>query len=79
MEAVMTDERIQELLQFKTKDYSDCPVLTEEQLKQFKPRYASLIPVDPDVLEWLKKSSEGGDYQRKANAMLREAMHTASI
>ncbi|MDR0555166.1 MAG: hypothetical protein LBG76_10285 [Treponema sp.] len=73
----MTDERIDELLRFKTKDFTDCPVLTEEQLKEFKPRYANLLPLDSDVLEWLKRSSEDGDYPWKANALLRNAMTAA--
>jgi hypothetical protein len=33
---VMADERIAELQNFKTKDYSDCPAQTPEQLKKFK-------------------------------------------
>jgi hypothetical protein len=35
---VMTDERIAELQNFKTKDFSDCPAQTPEQLKEFKPK-----------------------------------------
>ena len=35
----MTDERIDELQNFKTKNYTDCPVQTPEQLREFKPRY----------------------------------------
>ena len=27
------------LTNYKTKDYSDCPIQTEEQLKAFKPKY----------------------------------------
>ncbi|MCL1994478.1 MAG: hypothetical protein FWG66_16160 [Spirochaetes bacterium] len=36
---VMSDERIAELQNFKTKDFADCPVQTEEQLQEFKPKY----------------------------------------
>jgi len=36
----MSDERIAELQNFKTKDYSDCPVQTQEQLQEFKPKFA---------------------------------------
>jgi hypothetical protein len=36
---VMTDERIAELQNFETKDFSDCPAQTQEQLKEFKPKY----------------------------------------
>jgi hypothetical protein len=35
----MSDERIAELQNFKTKDYTDCPVQTPEQLQEFKPKY----------------------------------------
>ena len=35
----MTDERIAELQNFKTKDFTDCPVQTPEQLREFKPKY----------------------------------------
>jgi hypothetical protein len=77
MGLIMTDERIDELLRFKTKDYRDCPILSEEQLKKLKPRYSSFIPIDGDVLEWLKKNSTDGDFKRHANLMLREAMEAA--
>ena len=36
---VMSDERIVELQNFKTKDFGDCPVQTIEQLQEFKPKY----------------------------------------
>ena len=35
----MSDERIAELKNFKTKDFNDCPVQTLEQLREFKPKY----------------------------------------
>jgi hypothetical protein len=35
----MSDERIAELQNFKTKNYSDCPVQTQDQLQEFKPKY----------------------------------------
>jgi len=35
----MSDERIAELQNFETKDFSDCPVQTQEQLQEFKPKY----------------------------------------
>jgi hypothetical protein len=49
---VMTDERIAELQNFKTKDYSDCPAQTPEQLKEFKPKYP-----DEQLYEPIKKLS----------------------
>jgi hypothetical protein len=58
----MTDERIAELQNFKTKDLSDCPAQTPEQLREFKPKYSDdqlyvpikntvQISLDADVLE----------------------------
>jgi len=80
---VMSDERIAELSKFKTKNFSDCPVQTPEQLKEFKPKYPDArlykpikktvqIRVDADVLEWLKEAGAG--YQTRANSILRQAM-----
>ena len=80
---VMSDERIAELKDFKTKDFSDCPVQTPEQLQEFKPKYPDArlyrpikktvqIRLDADVLEWLKQGGSG--YQTRANAILRQAM-----
>jgi uncharacterized protein (DUF4415 family) len=79
----MSDERIAELNNFKTKDFNDCPVQTPEQLQEFKPKYPDVrlykpvkqivqIRLDADVLEWLKR--EGPGYQTRANAVLRQAM-----
>jgi uncharacterized protein (DUF4415 family) len=36
----MSDGRIAELENFKTKNFTDCPVQTPEQLQEFKPKYA---------------------------------------
>ncbi|MCL1874621.1 MAG: BrnA antitoxin family protein [Clostridiales bacterium] len=80
---VMSDERIMELKNFKTKDYSDCPEQTPAQLQEFKPKYPDAhlykpikqvvqLRLDADILEWLK--SEGPGYQTRANAILRQAM-----
>jgi len=79
----MSDERITELQNFKTKDFTDCPVQTPEQLQEFKPKYPDTrlykpvkttvqIRIDADVLEWLKQAGPG--YQTRANAILRQAM-----
>ena len=79
----MSDERIAELQKFTTKDFSDCPVQTPEQLQEFKPKYPDArlykpikqnvqIRLDADVLEWLKSAGPG--YQTRANAILRQAM-----
>ena len=79
----MSDERIAELMNFETKDFSDCPEQTREQLQEFKPKYPDArlykpikqvvqLRLDADVLEWLK--SKGPGYQTRANAILRQAM-----
>ena len=81
--SAMSDERIAELQNFKTKNFSDCPVQTQEQLQEFKPKYPDArlykpikkvvqLRLDADVLEWLKQAGPG--YQTRANAVLRQAM-----
>jgi hypothetical protein len=35
----MSDESIAELRNFKIQDYTDCPVQTPDQLKEFEPKY----------------------------------------
>jgi uncharacterized protein (DUF4415 family) len=80
---VMSDERIEELRNFKTTDYSDCPIQTPDQLREFMPKYLDSrfykpvkqtiqIRLDADIIEWLKQ--EGPGYQTRANAILRQAM-----
>jgi uncharacterized protein (DUF4415 family) len=84
----ITKERLKEIKAFKTTDFSDCPVLTEEQMKEFKPSHlrpqlrnmANYKPIkktvnvrlDADVIEWLQNGGRG--YQTRMNAILREAM-----
>ena len=83
----MSDERIAELQSFKTKNFTDCPVQTPEQLQEFKSKYPDArlykpikktvqIRLDGDVLEWLKQ--EGPGYQTRVNAILRQAMLQAN-
>jgi len=80
----ITKKRLEEIKAFKNTDFSDCPVLTEEQMKEFKPSHyrnmANYKPIkktvnvrlDADVLEWLQNAGKG--YQTRMNAILREAM-----
>ena len=35
----LSSERIAEIKAFKNVDFSDCPVLTEEELKKMRPRH----------------------------------------
>ena len=80
---VMSNERIAELRNFKTKNFSDCPAQTPEQLREFQPKYPDMrlykpvkqtvqMRIDADILEWLKHDGPG--YQTRANAILRQAM-----
>ena len=77
----LSSERISEIDAFKNADFSDCPVLTEEELKRMKPRHpeyfrpkkqAVQIRLDADVLAWFKGYGKG--YQSRINAVLREVM-----
>jgi uncharacterized protein (DUF4415 family) len=78
----ITKKRLEEIKAFKNTDFTDCPVLTEEELGQFKPSHLRGIykPVkktvnvrlDEDVIEWLKNGGAG--YQTRMNAILRREM-----
>jgi len=80
----ITKKRLEEIKAFKNTDFSDCPILTEEQMKEFKPSHlrnmANYKPIkktvnvrlDADVIEWLQSAGKG--YQTRMNAILREAM-----
>ena len=79
----ITEERLKEIKAFKNTDFSDCPVLTEEQMKEFKPSHlrktATKKPVhihlDSDVAEWLEN---GGEFRRtRVNTILRNEMLNA--
>jgi uncharacterized protein (DUF4415 family) len=78
-----------EIKAFHNTDFSDCPPLTEEQLKEFKPSHLRNIAnykpikktvnvrIDTDILEWLRSSGRG--YQTRMNDILREAMMESGI
>ena len=77
----LSPERIAEIKVFKTTNFSDCPVMTEEELKKLHPRHpeyfkprkqAVQIRLDADVLAWFKAFGKG--YQSKINAALRDVM-----
>ena len=80
----ITKKRLEEIKAFKVTDFSDAPILTEEQMKEFKPSHlrnmANYKPIkktvnvrlDADVIEWLQSAGRG--YQTRMNAILREAM-----
>jgi len=77
----LSRERIAEIKTFKNTDFSDCPVLTEDELKKLRPRHpeyfkpkkqAVQIRLDADVLAWFKGYGKG--YQSRINAVLRNVM-----
>jgi uncharacterized protein (DUF4415 family) len=77
----ISPERIAQIKAFKNTDFSDCPVLTEKELKKIQPKHpeyfkpvkkAVQIRLDADVLAWFKGYGKG--YQSRINAVLREIM-----
>ncbi len=65
-------------------DYSDIPATTDEDWvgavrgRFYRPVKQQLtVRIDADVLAWLKKDGDKG-YQKRLNAILRDAMLTAS-
>ena len=77
----LSPERIAEIKSFKNTNFSDCPIMTEEELKKLRPRHpeyfkprkeAVQIRIDADVLAWFKAYGKG--YQSRINAVLRNAM-----
>ena len=81
----LSPERIAEIKAFKNTNFSDCPIMTEEELKLLRPRYpenftqekqTEQIRLDADVFEWLKQTGSG--YQKRANSILRQAMLKAN-
>ena len=77
----LSPERIAEIKAFKNTNFSDCPILTAEELKKLRPRHPEYfkprkhsvqIRLDADVLAWFKSYGKG--YQSRINAVLREVM-----
>jgi uncharacterized protein (DUF4415 family) len=78
----ITKKRLEEIKAFKNTDFTDCPVLTKEELAQFKPSHLRgmykpvkktvNVRLDADVIEWLKNGGAG--YQTRINAILRREM-----
>lgn len=80
----LTEEEINAAINFKNTDFSDCPKMTEAELKEFKPWYEVHpewikmkkgdvhIKIDMDLLDALKKGGKG--YQQRLNQTLRWAL-----
>lgn len=78
----LSAEEICAIMNFKNKDFSDCPKQTKEDLMKFhrrgefregmyRPTKTDVhLKIDTDVLEWFKQQGKG--YQTKINAILRQ-------
>jgi hypothetical protein len=63
----LSPERIAEIMAFKTTDFSDCPVQTEEELKEFRPKHPEnfrpgsriiSLTLDEDTANYLYSKAE---------------------
>jgi hypothetical protein len=64
---------LDEIKAFKNINFTGCPPLIEEQMREFKPSKKTVnVWLDADVIEWLQSAGRG--YQTRMNAILREAM-----
>ena len=82
-------ERLEEIKNFKNTDFSDCPVLTKEQLAQMKPchlvnknmwkpkKEVMSIRIDADLLATLKHSGSG--WQTRVNDYLRKGVASGQL
>lgn len=85
----ISKKRLEEIRNFKNEDFSDCPILTDEQLSQMKPchmvnqklwkpqKKVLTIRIDADVLDAIKATGKG--YQAKINQILRQAVSSGQI
>jgi uncharacterized protein (DUF4415 family) len=78
---ILSPERIAGIRAFKNTDFSDCLVMTGEELKRLRPRHpeyfkpvkkAVRIRLDTNVPAWFKAYGKG--YQSRINAVLREVI-----
>lgn len=85
----ISKKRLEEIRNFKNMDFSDSPILTDEQLAQMKPchmvnnqywkpqKKVLSIRVDADVLDAIKATGKG--YQSRINQILRQAVASGQI
>lgn len=78
----VSEEEMRQALNFVNTDFSDCPVQTTEELKEFKPwrevhdefyrpvKKSVHLRLDADVLAWFKAQGKG--YQTRINKILRD-------
>ena len=45
----LSSERIAEIKAFKNTDFTDCPVLTEEELEKMRPRHPEYFKMDKQI------------------------------
>lgn len=80
----ISKERLEEIKNFQNTDFSDCPVLTDEQLARMRPchlinkdmwkpqKKVLNIRIDADLLEALKASGTG--WQTRLNDWIRNGV-----
>ena len=80
----ISKKRLEEIRNFKNTDFSDCPILTDEQLSQMKPchlvnrklwkpqKTVLTVRVDVEIMNALR--SKGKGWQTKLNEFLRNAV-----
>ena len=85
----ISEERLEQIRNFKNTDFSDCPILTKEQLAQMKPchlvnremwkpkKEVLNIRIDSDILTSLRKSGKG--WQTRVNNLLRNAVASGQL
>lgn len=85
----ISNERLEAIRQFQNTDFSDCPILTEEQLLQMKPcrlvnrsawkpqKKVLNIRIDADLLDTLKASGKG--WQTRLNAWIRNGVEAKQL
>ncbi len=80
----ISKDRLEEIRAFKNTDFSDCPILTDEQLANMKPchlvntemwqakKKVLNIRIDADILQALRMSGDG--WQKRVNDFLRQGV-----
>jgi len=50
-ERTLSPDRIAEIRAFKNTDFSDCPVMTEEELKKMRPRHPECFNTNEKIIQ----------------------------
>lgn len=84
----ISSERLEAIRQFHNTDFSDCPILTDEQLSQMQPCHLAgraakpqkkvlNIRIDAGLLDTLKASGKG--WQTRVNAWIRSGIEAKQL